>query len=464
MTVQTLQRNVTGFKERNKSYFTAFNNDITPSAIACPETADDVAQLVREAVQCDADIGVRGGGHTPWKGAANIDDRLVIDMRNLMGVTVNADKGTVSIRAGERWGNVYETLAAEGLATVGGRVSRVGVVGLTLGGGLSYFSGRHGFVCDTVSNFEVVLASGEIVNANKSSNSDLFAALKGSSNNFGIVTKIDLPTFPLGKLWGGMTVHPGTSYPDAAHALHDYTTSPTPDPDAHLLLSMGWAAMMGGELTVLSLYHANHSSIEPGPESLSAFTAIEPRLNSSLRQASLVEFTAEQSSFSIDGGRNLYFTTTIKPDIDLLINIQELFRKAIEPIQGAKDLAFSIVLQPMTAQMLQRSAEAGQNALGIPADDGPYINVLVNPVWSEAKDDEKIVQTSMNLIETIDQVAEAKGKAAKYRFMNYSYGSQKVIESYGDDAREFLWEVSKKYDPNGFFQKNVPGGFKLGLY
>ncbi|KAJ4368371.1 hypothetical protein N0V83_006728 [Neocucurbitaria cava] len=464
MTVATLQRNATGFKERNKSYFTAFNNDITPSSIACPESVDKVARLVREAVHCNAEIGVRGGGHTPWKGAANLEDRLVIDMRNLTGVTVNTEKSTVSIRAGERWGNVYETLAAEGLATIGGRVSRVGAIGLTLGGGLSYFSGRHGFVCDAVSNFEVVLASGEIVNANKTTNPDLFTALKGGSNNFGIVTKIDLPTFPLGKLWGGMTVHPGTSYPDAARALKNYVTSPTPDPDAHLLLSMGWAAMMGGELTVLSLYHANHSTVEPGPASLSEFTAIQPRLNSSLREASLVEFTAEQSSFSVDGGRNLYFTTSIKPDLDLLVGVQELFRKAIEPIQGCKDLAFSIVLQPMTAQMLRRSAEAGQNALGIPADDGPYINVLINPVWSESKDDEKIVQTSLDLIEAVDKAAEAKGKAARYRFMNYSYGSQKVIESYGDESVQFLRDVSGKYDPEGFFQKNVPGGFKLGIH
>lgn len=137
MTVATLQRNATGFKERNKSYFTAFNNDITPSSIACPESVDEVAQLVREAVQCNAEIGVRGGGHTPWKGAANLEDRLVIDMRNLTGVTVNTEKSTVSIRAGERWGNVYETLAAEGLATIGGRVSRVGAIGLTLGGKLT---------------------------------------------------------------------------------------------------------------------------------------------------------------------------------------------------------------------------------------------------------------------------------------------------------------------------------------
>lgn len=134
MAVKVLQRDSPEFKERNKSYFTAFNNDITPSGIAIPESAEQVAQFLQEAVQCDAAIGVRGGGHTPWKGAANIENRLVIDMRNITGVTVSADKSSVSIGAGERWGNVYEKLAAEGLATVGGRVSRVGVTGLTTGG------------------------------------------------------------------------------------------------------------------------------------------------------------------------------------------------------------------------------------------------------------------------------------------------------------------------------------------
>jgi len=48
-----------------------------------------------------------------------------------------------------------------------------------------------------------VLANGQIVDANASSYSDLFYALKGGSNNFGVVTRIDLKTFPQGKFWGG---------------------------------------------------------------------------------------------------------------------------------------------------------------------------------------------------------------------------------------------------------------------
>ena len=44
---------------------------------------------------------------------------------------------------------------------------------------------QYGFGCDNVVNFEVVLANATIVNANATSNTDLFVALKGGGNQFG---------------------------------------------------------------------------------------------------------------------------------------------------------------------------------------------------------------------------------------------------------------------------------------
>lgn len=64
-------------------------------------------------------------------------------------------------------------------------LTRTGVGGLTLGSGVSYTSPRYGFTCDTVTQFEVVLADGSIVEANANRNQDLMWALKGGVNNFG---------------------------------------------------------------------------------------------------------------------------------------------------------------------------------------------------------------------------------------------------------------------------------------
>jgi FAD/FMN-containing dehydrogenase len=72
--------------------------------------------------------------HTPWAGAANIEDGVTIDLSRLDQVLVSKDRSTVTIGPGNRWHRVYEELAPQGLVVAGGRVATVGVSGLILGG------------------------------------------------------------------------------------------------------------------------------------------------------------------------------------------------------------------------------------------------------------------------------------------------------------------------------------------
>ena len=57
---------------------------------------------------------------------------------NLTTITINEDKTIAQIGAGNKWINMYEYLTPMNLSVVGGRVSDIGVSGLTLGG-----SGSH---------------------------------------------------------------------------------------------------------------------------------------------------------------------------------------------------------------------------------------------------------------------------------------------------------------------------------
>lgn len=75
-------------------------------------------------------------------------------------------------------------------------------------GGLSFFSPEHGFACDNVANFQIVLASGDIVNANAVENPDLYRAIRGGQSNFGIVTRFDIITHERSTFWGGRIPHP----------------------------------------------------------------------------------------------------------------------------------------------------------------------------------------------------------------------------------------------------------------
>lgn len=124
------------FEKDNGSYFSAFENEITPSFIAKPTTVQQVQDLVRALrpylLNGSCQMAVRGTGHTPFAGSANIQNGVTIDTRGLKGINV-ADEA-VEVAAGETWETVYTELEAHGLTTAGGRVGRVGVAGLLLGG------------------------------------------------------------------------------------------------------------------------------------------------------------------------------------------------------------------------------------------------------------------------------------------------------------------------------------------
>jgi FAD/FMN-containing dehydrogenase len=171
-----------------------------PWCFVVPSTTDEVSQTLT-ALQSsgngagDWHIAIRSGGHGS-DNANSIEQGVIIDLSHLNITTYNAATKVATVGTGARWGQVYAALEEFGVGVTGGREGVVGVGGLLLGGGVSWYTARTGFACDSVINYEVVLANGLVINANATDNSDLFRALKGGSGNFGIVTRFDLETFP----------------------------------------------------------------------------------------------------------------------------------------------------------------------------------------------------------------------------------------------------------------------------
>lgn len=147
----------------------------------------------------DWHIAIRAGGHNSG-GANNIDNGVTIDLVHLNQTTYDKKTNLASVGPGAKWGNAYAELMKDDILITGGRDGDVGVGGFLLGGGSTFFMGTHGFGCDAVKNYEVVLTNGTIINANDSENSDLWIALKGGGSNFGIVTRYDMEALPNTKL------------------------------------------------------------------------------------------------------------------------------------------------------------------------------------------------------------------------------------------------------------------------
>ncbi|EHK98426.1 putative 6-hydroxy-D-nicotine oxidase [Glarea lozoyensis 74030] len=157
-------------------------------------TCAGVATAVALFNQCGAEFSVRGGGHMNFPGSNNIDDGILLAFDQMTSITVNTEASTVDVSPGNRWVDVYQALNATGAYAIGGRLKTIGVAGLALIGGHHYWNNKYGFAMDNVVNYEVVLGNGTQVSANNATNHDLFWALKGGANNFGIVTKFTMKT------------------------------------------------------------------------------------------------------------------------------------------------------------------------------------------------------------------------------------------------------------------------------
>ena len=113
---------------------------MNPGCVVRPNSAQDVSTIIKTLVQCmDIDsasckFAIRGGGHTPWIGSANIEGGVTIDMKQMDQIDVSEDKTIVSVGAGAIWGEVYKKTDSFGLSVVGGRGASIGVGGLLTGG------------------------------------------------------------------------------------------------------------------------------------------------------------------------------------------------------------------------------------------------------------------------------------------------------------------------------------------
>ncbi|HKA95762.1 MAG TPA: FAD-binding protein, partial [Streptosporangiaceae bacterium] len=128
-----------------------------------------------------------------------------------------------------RWLEVVEAAAGHGLAGLAGSSPDVGVVGYTLGGGLSFLGRKYGLAASHVQAIEVVTADGRFVRATASTETDLFWALRGGGGSFGVVTAIELRLFPIAEVYAGLLWWPAAAARPVLQAWRELTQSGLPD-------------------------------------------------------------------------------------------------------------------------------------------------------------------------------------------------------------------------------------------
>lgn len=335
------------------------------------------------------------------------------------------------------------------------QVAPIGVGGLTLGGGISFFANEVGWACDNVESYEVVTASGLIITATPTSYSDLYWALRGGGNNFGLVTTFKLKTLPLGKMWGGDRVLLESEFPAAINAFVNLGKNSALDTKAAQILS--FVVQAGTRIASAQLEYAlpvSNASI------FTEWNAI-PAAVDNIGIHTLAELTEMLAVSNPYGERQSYWAQTYKLDKDLINYILQVFYEEGDKIADVKNLLNPLSLQVITVPQMQQMRKNGGNALGLSPDSGPLLLINPAPAWTDPADDDRVNTFVDTLIKRTVAEAETRGLKSEYVYMNYASRYQDVIASYGPTNKARLQSIAKKYDPKRVFEVLQPGYFKL---
>ncbi|KAI9784387.1 MAG: hypothetical protein M1816_000858 [Peltula sp. TS41687] len=424
-----------------------------PICIVQPVDTSELQKAAQILTKQHVHFAIRSGGHSPSPLAANINDGVLIDMSMFNRVYYDAANDVAMIGAGLKWKDVYNHLDPYNVTVVGGRVLDVGVGGLILGGGLSYLSDLYGLACDNVVNFEVVLANGSIVDANAESNQDLFWALKGGGNNFGIVTTFTLSTYPIHQVWGGIKSYSFKELPALFSAMHEYQSNPKKDPYANLMMqAFPTNASFGVLLNMVYL------KPEESPPAFDPFYVI-PTTADTTKIQTLTEMMSGLQVPAIS--RWDWFATSFKPDASLYKEVETIVTTApeLEEIKSLTSGSMVLGMQPISSSLVDAGNARGGNALGLECINQTWF--VLDAGWSFSNGDETAHNATRAIHDRIEDAGKSDGNYVPYIFMNDASWDQEVIGHYGAENVRRLWEVQRKYDPECVFQELASGGFKL---
>ena len=183
--------------------------DRRPAAVVRPADAEDVARIVSFARDSGLGLAVRSGGHS-GAGHGVLDDGIVLDLREMRGLEIDAESRTAWVQTGLTAGEYTTAVGEHGLATGFGDAASVGIGGITLGGGTGFLSRLQGLTIDSLLAAEVVTADGRILEVDAENHPDLFWAIRGGGGNFGVATRFKFRLHEVPSVVGGMLLLPAT--------------------------------------------------------------------------------------------------------------------------------------------------------------------------------------------------------------------------------------------------------------
>ncbi|KAJ7452892.1 FAD dependent oxidoreductase [Mycena latifolia] len=422
-------------------------------AAACsvePGTAADVSVILQILGTTQTPFAVKGGGHTANPGFSSTTG-VQIAMSRFSGVTYHEATQTVDIGTGLVWDDVYAALAPFGVNVVGGRVTGVGVAGFTLGGGYSWKTNQLGLTVDTIVAYELVKPNGSIVTVTADSDPDLFFGLKGGLNNFGIVTRFTLKTFPQGQVWGGLIIHTADQIPAVSVAIENFASTVT-DPKAAILPAYNFLLGEPGITNILF-----YDGPEPPAGIFDDFLAI-PHLSADISTRDFLSLVTAAPSNATSGSRGAFHTVSLLSYSPTMVNAilnETIFWGTSLALAGASFISYDI--EPFLPTLYTHSTSPSAFP---PVRTAGYVPLNLYYAWDLATSDDIFHEALRQSAAHLTQVAIADGQAIADAplYTNYALFDTPLERIYGGNVPR-LQAIKAAVDPGNVM--GLAGGFKF---
>ncbi|KAH8657883.1 FAD binding domain-containing protein [Xylariales sp. PMI_506] len=433
-----------------------------PACVFVPQNAQQVSSAVVTATLTLTKFAVRGGGHMPIPGANSIDSSgFLISTSNLTTLALSSDNSTVSVGPGNRWINVYDYLEPFGLCAVGGRIGDVGVPGYILGGGISFYSSEYGFGADNVVQFQVVLASGSIVQATATNEyADLFWALKGGANSFGIVTEFILKTIDSPQVWVGIAEYDESQSAGYLDAVYNFGEYGSLDSKAAIIPTV--ITFPSENITAYAAAKFYDSAISSSTV-FENFTApiLTPEIDTFALQP-LGTYIAGADALQPNGLRQDFraFSSIVNRGAVQIIH-DTFISEVSSELGNITGLQASVTFQPVPESFIQHGIDNGGNPQGLDPSGAPYFWMVENWTWSSEDDDDTITAAADAITASITSQLAALCYGVDYIYLNDAGKGQQVFQNYPAANLEKLQSIRTKYDPLRVYTNLLVGGWKV---
>ncbi|KAM5471088.1 hypothetical protein MauCBS54593_003426 [Microsporum audouinii] len=456
----------TDYETEQQNYWSTACSALRPDCIIAPKNARDMARAVAAIQESNTTrFAIKSGGHSPNQLFSSIHDGVLISTRNLKQVTYNEQSQTAILGPGLKWEEAVGGLKDKAQTVVGGRLGGIGVGGLLLGGGLSFLGSQYGWATNNVVNFEVVLANATIVNANATSNPDLYAVLKGGSGNFGIVTAFTVKTHPQdSEIWGGTRFYTDEHTEALTRAIRDFAEYNSDDKASII-------GTINRNPTVTWVVFLTYDGPSPPEEVFRNFTQI-PYIRNTVKRQSYYSLMLANDEYIRHGNRfSIGAETSVHPTgahgYEIFKSFIDHWDDVTNDIVNIPGTTSSLALQPLPRSITTKARESGGDVAGFdPKFDYMLLQIAVS--WNSSSSDAVMEKATRKYYtgqgEMIKQFTQ-EGKLPKAYtplYLNDLNARQDFWGRVAPETRARALAVRRAVDPKLFFQNRATGGFHLG--